>query len=188
MRSYKTLFFESIAADTQVAGSGKLPLGIEWSEVPLDLRALPMEDKRVNDMRHPFYQTLSVVGIVALFLLPLGAQDPSSSPPKPKPQTQKPESGNRLTIEVKGGANNVPVENASVYVKFVEERSLRKDKKYELNVKTNRDGVTHVPDSPLGKVLVQVIAQGWKTYGRWYEITELHQTIQIHLERPPKWY
>ena len=93
-----------------------------------------------------------------------------------------------MTIEIKGGDNNVPVENASVYVKFVEPRTLRKDKKHELNVKTNRDGVTHVPDSPLGKVLIQVVAEGWKSYGRWYEITDPQQTVQIHLERPPKWY
>ncbi len=96
--------------------------------------------------------------------------------------------GNRLTIEVTGGENNVPVENASVYVKFVMARKLAKDKRYELNVKTNREGITHVPDAPLGKVLIQVIAEGWKTFGRWYEITEMKQMIQIHLEKPPRWY
>ena len=103
------------------------------------------------------------------------------TPPTPAPIP-------RMTIEVTGGDTSQPVENASVYIKYVEERTFRKDKKYELNVKTNREGVTHVPDSPLGKVMIQVIAQGWKTYGRWYEITEPRQTVQIHLERPPKWY
>lgn len=93
-----------------------------------------------------------------------------------------------MTIEVTGGPENKPVENASVYLKYVEERTLRKDKKYELNVKTNRDGVAHIPDPPLGKVLIQIVAEGWKTYGRWYDITDQKQVIKIHLEKPPKWY
>ena len=94
----------------------------------------------------------------------------------------------RLRIEVTGGEKDLPVENASVYVKYVEERKIRKDKKFEMNVKTNREGVAHVPDAPVGKVLVQVIADGWKTYGRWYEITDAKEPIKIHLDRPPKWY
>jgi hypothetical protein len=94
----------------------------------------------------------------------------------------------RLTIVVTAGDNNVPVENASVYVKFVERRRFWKDKKYALNVKTNREGVAHIPDPPLGKVLIQVIAEGWKTYGKSFEITDPKQVIKIHLENPPKWY
>lgn len=83
---------------------------------------------------------------------------------------------------------DAPVENASVYLKYVEEHKLRKDRKYELNVKTNREGIAHVPDAPLGKVLIQIVADGWKTYGKWYDITETKEPIKIHLERPPKWY
>jgi hypothetical protein len=111
-----------------------------------------------------------------------------------KPDTSKsqtpirPEGTGKITVEVKGGANEVPVENASVYVKYVEEHLMKKDKKVELNVKTGREGVAHIPNAPLGRALVQVIAEGWKTYGRWYDITDPKQTIKIHLERPPKWY
>jgi hypothetical protein len=36
--------------------------------------------------------------------------------------------------------------------------------------------------------LIQVVADGWKTYGRWYDITEAKQTIKVHLEKPPRWY
>lgn len=139
-------------------------------------------------MRKATDRSVLALGTLMLMAFPPLAQNTNSPPPKPKQQTQKPDPANRLTIEVRGGDNNVPVENASVYVKFVEERKLKRDKKYELNVKTNRDGVTHVPDSPLGRVLIQVVADGWKTFGRWYDITDPQQTIQIHLERPPKWY
>jgi hypothetical protein len=36
--------------------------------------------------------------------------------------------------------------------------------------------------------LIQVIAEGWKTYGRWLDITDPKQAIKVHLEKPPKWY
>jgi len=105
-------------------------------------------------------------------------QDPAASAP----------ANRRLTIEVTGGDKNVAVENASVYVKFIEEKKLRKDKRYELNVKTNREGSAHVPDPPLGRVLIQIVAEGWKTYGKYYELSDPGTVIKIHLDRPPKWY
>lgn len=116
----------------------------------------------------------------------VAAQDPPASSPKTPPPSS--DTAARLTIEVMGGDKPAPVENASVYVKYIEEHTLRKDKKVELNVKTNRDGVTHVPDAPMGRALIQVVADGWKPYGRWYDINDAHQTIKIHLEKPPKWY
>jgi len=118
-------------------------------------------------------------------VLVVSAQDPGAPPPKAAAQSSE---SNRLTIEVTGGEKAVPVENASVYVKYVEEHVIKKDKKLELNVKTNREGVAHVAEAPLGRALIQIIAEGWKTYGRWYDITDPHQVIKIRLERPPKWY
>jgi hypothetical protein len=110
---------------------------------------------------------------------------PDQTPPAKKDQA--PASGNRITVEVTGGDSNKPVENASVYLKTVEEH-LIKDKKSEVSVKTNQVGVAHVVDAPLGRVLVQIVADGWKPYGHWYEITDPKQVIKIRLERPPKWY
>lgn len=125
-------------------------------------------------------------------LAPIGpgvaAQDPPSPPSKPQPNIPPGEAQTRITIEVTGGEKSVPVENASVYVKFIEEHAVKKDKKLEMNVKTSRDGIAHVPNAPMGRVLVQVVAEGWKTYGRWLDITDAKQTIKVHLERPPKWY
>lgn len=124
-------------------------------------------------------------GALCILVLAAGARN---TQPLPEPQPQQSVTTVRVTIEVTGGEKNLPVENASVYLKYVEERKLRKDKKYELNVKTNREGIAHVPDAPLGKVLVQIVADGWKTYGKWYEITDAKEPIKIRLERPPKWY
>lgn len=108
--------------------------------------------------------------------------------PDAKAHTGKDDLTSRVTIEVTGGEKDTPVENASVYLKYVEERKLKKDRHHELNVKTSREGVAHIPQAPTGRVLIQVVAEGWKTYGRWYDINEAKQTIKVHLEKPPRWY
>jgi len=118
--------------------------------------------------------------LFALAGVPLPAQQSSS--PKDAPASIP-----RLTIEVTGGDDNKPIENASVYLK-TEEDHLIKDKKTEQNVKTNLQGIAHLPEPPKGRVLIQVIAEGWKPYGHWYDITDPKQVVKIHLDRPPKWY
>jgi hypothetical protein len=127
---------------------------------------------------------------LTIVLLVLSQAVLSQEPDKNAAQPETPASAaiKRLTIEVTGGDKNVAVENASVYLKYVEEKKLGKDRKYALNVKTNRDGAAHVPDPPLGKVLIQIVADGWKTYGKYYELTDPGAVIKIHLDRPPKWY
>lgn len=94
----------------------------------------------------------------------------------------------RLTIVVTGGEDKKPIDSASVYVRYVEQRKIGKDKKIEMNLKTNQSGVCHVPVIPPGKFVVQVIAEGWKTYGEYYDLSQTEQTININLARPPKWY
>ena len=133
----------------------------------------------------------SVCFLFVLFTLSLAAARPAwgQKPSAPPKTTAPPAPANaRLKITVTGGDNNAAVENASVYVKYVEEHAITKDKKLELNVKTSREGVAHVPNAPTGRVLIQVVADGWKSYGRWYDITDPNQEFNIHLERPPKWY
>jgi hypothetical protein len=117
------------------------------------------------------------------------SQDKNEPPASGSTAKEKsaPSAINRLTIEVTAGDDNKPVENASIYLKTLEQK-LIKDKKFEVNVKTNLQGVAHVPDAPTGRVLIQVVASGWKTYGHWYDVTDQQQTIKVHLERPPKWY
>jgi hypothetical protein len=126
------------------------------------------------------------VAALALCVANLRANAQTKTTPPSKQTTT--EQVSRITIEVSGGEAETPVENASIYIKYIEERKVKKDKLLELNVKTNKEGTAHVPDAPMGRVLVQVVADGWKTYGRWYDVTDVKQTIKIHLDKPPKWY
>jgi hypothetical protein len=112
------------------------------------------------------------------------AQDNGTPAAKPDsaPKTVK------LIIQVLGGDEKKPVESASVYVKYVEARKIAKDKQIEMNLKTNLAGSCRVPEIPAGKILIQVIAPGWKTFGEYYDVDQAEQTINIALVRPPKWY
>jgi hypothetical protein len=132
-----------------------------------------------------FIRVAWLAGVLGLLAVTAGV---SSSQEIPKGQTQRSLPSTRVTIEVTGGDKDSPIENASVYLKYVEEHKIAKNKQFELNVKTNREGIAHVPDAPLGRVLIQIVAEGWKTFGRWYDITGTKEPIKIHLERPPKWY
>jgi hypothetical protein len=101
----------------------------------------------------------------------------------------KPSETSRVRIEVTGGDEKKPVADASVYLKFAEERKVLKDRHIEFNLKTNQEGIAHSPEVPKGKILIQIVAPGWKPFGEYYQLTENEQTIQIHLLRPStKWY
>ena len=155
---------------------------------------------------------LSIVSGFALFALLLifsvrsrtvnASQNQSSTPPQPAPaQTQTPppdkkdkdkKSSDPATVKLRieiTGADGKPVGNASVYVRFNEPGGLfHHDKLAELNFKTNQDGSVKVTDLPQGRILIQVVAKGWHTFGKWYEFNTDAETVQIKLDPPPHWY
>jgi hypothetical protein len=94
----------------------------------------------------------------------------------------------RLRIRVTDG-NDKPLGNVSVYVRYYTSGGfLRREKLAELDFKTNQDGSVKVPEIPQGKILIQVIAKGWHTYGKWYDIEKEEESVPIKLEPPPHWY
>ena len=114
-------------------------------------------------------------------------------PPQDKPTTSakdsKPSDPTTTKLRIHVIADGKPVGNASVYVRFpVAGGIFHKDKLSELNLKTNGDGSAKVPDIPRGKILIQVVAKGWKTYGKWYDIDSEAMTVEIKLEAPAHWY
>jgi hypothetical protein len=114
-------------------------------------------------------------------------------PPQDKPTSStkdsKPSDPTTTKLRIHVIADGKPVGNASVYVRFpVVGGIFHKEKLSELNLKTNEDGSAKVPDIPRGKILIQVVAKGWKTYGKWYDIDSEAMTIEIKLEAPAHWY
>lgn len=116
---------------------------------------------------------------------------PQSQPPAQSDKKEKKPSDPgtvKLRIEVTS-PDGKPVGNASVYVRFNETVGLfHKNKLAEMSLKTNQDGSVKVTDVPQGKILIQVIAKGWHTFGKWYDIETESETVQIKLEAPPHWY
>lgn len=131
---------------------------------------------------------ISLLAASFLILLAAVAVNGQNKPADAKGKADSGAQDVRLTIVVTGGEDKKPIDSASVYVRYVEEHKHGKDKKIEMNLKTNQSGVCHVPVIPPGKFLVQVIADGWKTYGEYYDVNQTDQTISITLGRPPKWY
>jgi hypothetical protein len=94
----------------------------------------------------------------------------------------------KLRIRVETDTDK-PIANASVYVRFYTSGGLlHHDKLAELNFKTNQDGSVKVPEIPQGKILIQVIATGWHTYGKWYDVEKEEESVEIKLAPPTHWY
>ncbi len=150
-----------------------------------------MQLNYIRDARRLAVAAMALV-LVALLMPPAvpaqpQGKDAQASKESKDKEKEKENGTTSLRIEVKGEKSEA-VDNASVYVKYQHERMLAKDKTIEMNVKTNGEGIARVPSVPRGKVLVQVIAPGWKTFGQWYELSSNEQTIKITLQRPPRWY
>jgi hypothetical protein len=91
-----------------------------------------------------------------------------------------------LRIEVKTDSGK-PVDRASVVVRFIEGRSVIKfGKKIKTNweLRTSQEGLAKVPPIPQGKILVQVNAKGFQTFGGTFDVNEEEKTIEIKLNPP----
>lgn len=119
--------------------------------------------------------------------------DAKSDKPKDKDKDKDAQSDvpmSRLRVSVTSADGGKPIGNASVYIRYPDgyTRLTHKEKLAEMNFKTNLDGSVKIPDVPRGKVLVQVVAPGWHTYGKWYDISDADVKIDIKLDKPPHWY
>ena len=153
--------------------------------------------------RHGFFFLFVLAALLATGLLrPEACKAQSEQADKPSTQSQPStadKSGQkddqtsdgtttRLKIHVTNSQDK-PVGNASVYVRFNQAGGfMHKDKLAELSFKTNEDGSVKVPAVPRGKILIQVIAKGLHTYGKWYDIDKDQDTIDIKLEEATHWY
>ena len=90
--------------------------------------------------------------------------------------------GSVVTFTVLKEANGKPIRNASVILHKVDKKG-KQEKAYQ-QIKTNPDGKAVYPGVPWGKIRVQVIAQGFQTYGEDFEIGGETKEIVIKLKRP----
>jgi len=96
----------------------------------------------------------------------------------------------KLSIKVTNDSDK-PVDRASVIVRFVQGRSYIKlghkiRDTYEL--RTNQEGEASVPEIPQGKILIQIIAKGYQTFGQTFDVNEEQKTIEIKLNPPQQQY
>ena len=96
----------------------------------------------------------------------------------------------RLEIEVRS-LTGKPVDRAAVIVKFSEGRSvvkLGKKVRTAFELRTNQDGVARIPAIPRGKILIQVIATGYQTFGETFDVQEASRRIEVKLKPPQAQY
>jgi hypothetical protein len=78
------------------------------------------------------------------------------------------------------------VKNASVIMHPVNKKG--KQKNSGLQLKTNTDGKTSFDGIPYGPLRIQVLAQGFQTFGEDYEVNKPDMEITIKLKRPAGQY
>jgi hypothetical protein len=93
----------------------------------------------------------------------------------------------RLHIHVVN-AQGKPVGNAEVIVKFLEGRLLKTKKHESWELRTTQEGTVSTPGIPFGKILVQINAHNYQTYGETYDVAEPEKDIEIKLKAPQSQY
>ena len=120
------------------------------------------------------YMRLTILAILLAIASPLLADPPMT----------------KLRIEVRNPGDK-PVDRAGVIVRFVEGRSIAKfGKKIRTRweLRTNQEGVVNIPPIPQGKILIQVIAKGYQTFGEYIEVNEEEKTVPVNLKSPQPQY
>ena len=125
---------------------------------------------------------------VLLFVLAIGTSLAQSSTDPSKKADDAKDAVTELQIVVTGAPKGVPVDNASVYVRYDEPRFLRHDQEIELDLKTDLKGITRVKNVPQKKVMIQVVKNGWKPFGQYYVLDKDKMTINITMQQPYHWY
>src|SRR5262249_21424906 len=87
-----------------------------------------------------------------------------------------------LNFTVLKEENGKPVKNAEVILHPVGKDGKQKDEGLEL--KTHDDGKTGIAGIPYGKLRIQVIAKGYRTYGQDVVVGEPSLEITIKLQEP----
>jgi hypothetical protein len=85
-----------------------------------------------------------------------------------------------------------PVDRASVIVKFVSGRPLKtlglKKARLSWELKSSQEGMAKIPGIPKGKILIQVNAKNYQTFGDTFDIDQDERVVDIVLKEPQSQY
>jgi hypothetical protein len=92
----------------------------------------------------------------------------------------------KVTFLIQRDSNSKPIRAASVVLHPVTRKGKQERGGFEL--KTDNDGKTEFEGVPYGKMRIQVLAQGFQTYGEDYVIDKPNMDIVVKLKRPAEQY
>jgi hypothetical protein len=87
-----------------------------------------------------------------------------------------------VNLTVVRNANGKPVKNAEVVLHLVDKNG--KERQEGLELKTHDDGKAEANGIPYGKVRIQVIAPGFRTYGEDFDVNQPNLEITVKLQKP----
>jgi hypothetical protein len=87
-----------------------------------------------------------------------------------------------VKVTVVKDSNGKPVKNAEIVLHPVGKDGKQKEEGLEL--KSHEDGKAETAGVPFGKMRVQVIARGFRTFGQDYDIQQPNMEITIKLQKP----
>jgi hypothetical protein len=87
-----------------------------------------------------------------------------------------------LNMIVIRNSSGKPVKNAEVVIHLIDNHGKAKQEGLEL--KTHEDGKAEATGIPYGKVRIQVIAPGFRTYGEDFSINQPNHEFTIKLQKP----
>jgi hypothetical protein len=119
-------------------------------------------------------QRLIVIYLLSV-LLPAAALAGKKTPP-PEEKTAS------INMTVIRNSSGKPVKNAEVVIHLVDTHGKAKQEGMEL--KTHDDGKAEATGIPYGKVRIQVIAPGFRTYGEDFNIDQPNHEFTIKLQKP----
>ncbi len=133
----------------------------------------------------PFRKLPGTFLAVCLFAVSFSAMLLAQDQPKRGRKYTPPPATSKITVTVIKAANGKPVENAAVV--FHPMKNGKDEGNLEL--KTNEEGKAIIDVIPIGDtVRLQVIANGFQTFGDDYEITTDSKEITVKMKRPDRQY
>jgi hypothetical protein len=130
--------------------------------------------------RPRFLNLRAIVGVVlALLMLAVGAAAQRDRRAEEEPTAA-------INFLVLKDDNGKPVRNAAVIMHPVNSRG--KQQRGGMELKTDSEGKSSFDGVPYGKLRVQVLAQGFQTFGEDYDVNQAKMDLTIKLKRPQGQY